>query len=299
MPRCRATACRCVPTTTATVAVTPAARSANLDLLVTLRDAAGKVLASINPVDTLNAGFSAVLPIAGTDTLAVQGTGKGDPLTTGYSNDGSVGQYQVTASVPSPASQSPVAVISASTLRGTAPLSVNFSGTGSSDVDGSIVSCAWSFGNGGSGSDVTASTVYSAPGSDSAQLQVTDNSGLSASSAVTVTVDALVVLLDRRVADIAMGLTVPKNGNAKSGAAVKVLDVNGLPVSGASVVGSWSGLVSGSATATTDSSGIARFTSGASRASSGSFVFSVNSVTRSGYAYQPATNTEASDAITR
>jgi len=50
---------------TATYSVVPAARSANLDVMVTLRDAAGTLLASVNPADALNARFSVALPAAG------------------------------------------------------------------------------------------------------------------------------------------------------------------------------------------------------------------------------------------
>ncbi len=284
---------------TASFTVSPAARSANLDALVTLRDAAGNLLATANPLDALNASFSVVLPAAGTYYLAVQGTGKGDPLTTGYTNYGSLGLYQVTASVPTPASQSPTAVITASTLRGTAPLVVNLSGAGSSDPDGSIVAYAWNFGDGGTGSGATAAHTYSTPGSYLVQLLVTDNSGLTGGNAVTVTVDAPVILLNMRVADIAMGLTVAKNGSAKANADVKVWDVNGSPVAGVTVTGTWSGLTSGSATVTTDGTGVARFTSGNSRASTGSFIFTVTNATRSGYTYQPGTNTETRDSISR
>ena len=279
--------------------VAPAARSANLDLAVTLRDAAGNVLASVNPADALNATFSLVLPTAGTYYLAVQGTGKGDPLTTGYSNYGSVGQYSVSASVLAPASQPPVARISASTLLGTAPLTVALSGSASTDADGSIVAYGWTFGDASSGSGVAQSHTYSTPGSYSAELRVTDNSGLSAVSAVTITVDAPVVLLDMRVSDIAMSLSAAKTGTARAGAAVKVLNSAGQPVVGASVAGSWSGLTSGSSSATTDSSGVARFASASTRATSGSFTFTVTNVLRSGYTYQPLSNTETRDSIAR
>ena len=59
---------------TASFTVSPAARSANLDALVKLRDAAGNLLASVNPTDALNGQFSVVLPASGTYYLAVQGT---------------------------------------------------------------------------------------------------------------------------------------------------------------------------------------------------------------------------------
>ena len=283
---------------TATFTVSPAARSANLDAWVGLRDAAGNLLANINPADALNASVSVVLPAAGTYTLSVQGTGKGDPLTTGYTNYGSLGQYAVAASYPTPGSLAPSAVIGASTLRGTAPLAVNFSGAGSSDADGSLVAYDWTFGDAATATGSTTAHTYGTPGSYSAVLRVTDNSGLSASSSVVITVDAPVVVQSLRVADIAMALKLAKNGSASATAAVKVLDANGLPVAGASVSGSWSGLVARSSKVTTDSAGVARFTSPSSR-SRGTFRFTVNSVVRSGYSYLPASNFETTDFITR
>jgi PKD repeat protein len=280
--------------------VSPAARSANLDALVTLRDSAGSVLATVNPVDALNATASLSLPAAGTYTLSVQGTGKGDPLATGYSAYGSLGQYQLSASFPSPSGTAPTAVLAASTLRGTAPLSVNFSGAGSSDPDGSLVAYDWTFGDGASASGVSTSHSYTQPGSYSAQLRVTDNSGLSASSSVTITVDPPVVVQTMRVGDIAMSISVAKNGNAKATAAVKVLNAAGLPVAGAVVTGNWTGLAPRTgATATTNGAGVATFGSGNSRASSGSFIFTVTGISLSSYSYDAANNTETSDSIAR
>lgn len=284
---------------TASFTVSPAARSANLDALVGLRNAAGTLLASSNPVDALNASFSVNLPTEGTYYLSVQGTGKGDPLTTGYTAYGSLGQYAVSGSYVTPGSQAPSAVISASTLRGTAPLPVAFSGTSSSDPDGSLVAYDWTFADGSTASGSTTSHTYSTPGSYSALLRVTDNSGLSASSTVTITVDAPVVVLAMRVADIAMSLKVAKNGSAQAGAAVKVLGSNGLPVAGATVAGTWSGVVSRSSSVVTDSTGVARFSSPTLRGGSGSFVFTVDNVSSSGYSYAPLTNTETSDSIAR
>lgn len=283
----------------ATISVSPAARSANLDAWIGLRDAAGTLLANVNPADALNAGVTVTLPAAGTYYLSVQGTGKGDPLTTGYSGYGSLGQYAVAASFPTPGSQAPVSRITASTLRGTAPLTVAFSGSGSTDADGSVVAWDWSFGDGSAAAGASASKTFGTPGSYSTVLRVTDDSGLSASSSVTITVDAPVVVLNLRVADIAMGLSVARNGSARATAAVKVLDANGAPVAGATVTGAWSGLVSGNASATTDTAGVARFTSASSKAGSGSFTFTVKGVARSGYSYAPATNTETSDSIAR
>jgi len=284
----------------ASFTLSPAARSPNLDALISLRNSAGVLLGQANPLDALNASLSLTLPAAGSYYLSVQGTGKGDPLVTGYSNYGSVGQYALSASYPSAGSQAPIAAISASTLRGTAPLNVSFSGAGSSDPDGSLVAYDWSFGDGGSASGVSSAHSYASPGSYSAQLRVTDNSGLSAASSVTITVDAPVAIVEMRVADIAMSLNVAKNGNAQAGAAVKVLSAAGLPVAGATVTGKWSGLVSSNAvSAVTDSTGVARFSSPSTRKTGGSFVYSVTGVSLSGYSYAPLTNTETSDSIAR
>ncbi len=283
---------------TASFSVSPAARSANLDARVELRDAGGNLLASANPVDALNATVSANLAVPGTYTLSVQGTGKGDPLGTGYTAYGSLGQYAASGSFASPGSQAPSAMITASTLRGTAPLAVAFSGAASSDPDGSLVAYDWTFGDAASASGATTSHTYGAPGSYSAVLRVTDDRGLSASTGVTITVDAPVVVLAMRVADIAMGLKVAKNGNAQASAAVKVLDSNSLPVAGATVAGTWSGLVARTGSAITDSAGVARFSSPNTR-SSGTFIFTVNSVSSSGHTYTPSSNTETIDSIAR
>jgi PKD repeat protein len=284
---------------TASFTVSPAARSANLDAWASLRDAAGNLLASTNPIDALNASFSTNLPMPGTYYLSVQGSGNGDPLGSGYSAYGSLGRYAVSASFFTPGNQPPVAVIAASTLRGTAPLAVAFSGSSSSDADGSVVAHDWNFGDASMASGVTASHVYSAAGSYLAQLRVTDNAGLSAATAVTVTVDAPVVVLAMRVADIAMSLKVAKNGSAQASAAVKLVDGHGAAVAGATVAGSWSGLVARSGSVVTDSAGMARFSSPNTRAGAGNFVFSVTAVSRSGYSYAPQTNTETSDSIAR
>jgi len=83
--------------------------------------------------------------------------------------------------------QPPNAVISATPASGKAPLTVNFSGAGSSDPDGSIASYAWTFGDGATGSGVTASHVYQAAGSYTAKLTVTDNQGATASATTTIT----------------------------------------------------------------------------------------------------------------
>jgi PKD repeat protein len=285
----------------ATITLSPAARSANLDALLTVRNAAGSTLATVNPVDALNASATVTLPAAGTYYVFVQGTGKGDPKATGYSNYGSIGQYALSASYSTvAANQAPVARITASTVKGTAPLAVNFSGSGSTDADGSIAAYAWAFGDGGTATGATASRTYTTPGTYTAQLTVTDNGGLTNASSVTITVDPAVVVPVVRVADIAMAVQgASTRGYASATAAVKLVDANGVPVANATVRGDWSGIVwVVGQTAVTDSAGIARFQSTQTR-QFGTFVFKVTGVSHTSHTYAPATNTETTDSIQR
>jgi len=79
-------------------------------------------------------------------------------------------------------------------------------------------------------------------------------------------------------------------------AEVTTVDQNGQPLVGATVEGAWSGLVSGTRNANTDTGGIAALTSSWTW-SHGTFTFTVQDLTDSGYAYDPAANEETSDSI--
>jgi PKD repeat protein len=78
---------------------------------------------------------------------------------------------------PRPGNAGPVASFTASPASGPAPLAVSFNGSGSSDSDGSIVSYAWNFGDGGSASGAITSHTYNSAGTYTAQLTVTDDDG--------------------------------------------------------------------------------------------------------------------------
>lgn len=279
------------------IVVNPSARSPNLDVLVELRDASGALLATANPADALNASIAATLPVAGTYYVTVQGTGKGDPLGTGYTRYGSLGYYGVAVTAQTVTNQPPVAVASATPTSGVAPLAVNFSSAGSTDPDGSIVSVQWNFGDGSqAATGATASHTYAA-GTWTAQMTVTDNGGLSASKSLTIEVSPVVVLPAMHVGSIAMSLQ-RQGTRGRAIARVKVVDANGQPVPAVSVSGAWSGLVTGSGTAVTNGKGIATFSSPVTTAS-GTFVFTVNGATLGGWTYDAAANAETSDSITR
>jgi PKD repeat protein len=87
----------------------------------------------------------------------------------------------------------PTAVASASPTSGSAPLTVNFNGSGSSDPDGNTISYSWDLNGDGTFGDATAanpSFTYATAGTYSAVLKVTDSQGASTLStpiAITVT----------------------------------------------------------------------------------------------------------------
>jgi PKD repeat protein len=205
----------------------------------------------------------------------------------------------VAGSVPSPASQPPVVAMSATPSSGTVPLSSSFSAAGSSDPDGSIVAYEWTFGDGSApASGATASHVYNVAGSYSAQLKLTDNSGLSTTRSVTISAQSPVVPVDLHAGSIAMSLSVNKNRIGRATAAVSVLDSRGQPVPGATVTGQWSGVVAGSASALSGSNGVASLGSPNTK-SSGTFVFTITGISLAGFRYDASANVEVSDAITR
>ncbi|MCZ6800753.1 MAG: T9SS type A sorting domain-containing protein [Nitrospirae bacterium] len=92
--------------------------------------------------------------------------------------------------------------------------------------------------------------------------------------------------------------TEPANGNRwKAVADVLIHDDQGQPVDGARVSGSWSGLVSGSSTATTGPNGVATLKSPKTK-KIGEIVFEVTIVTKDGVTYDPSANEETSGSIT-
>ncbi len=363
------------------ISITPSALGANLDIYAELRDANGSVLASSNPVDQLYASFDYSVP-AGTYFLFVRGTGFGDPLTTGYSSYASLGQYFISGTVINPSGAvAPVANVTATPTSGTAPLAVQFNGSTSFDQDGTIVSYAWNFGDGATTTGAIASHAYVIPGTYTATLIVTDNTGLTGSQSAAIQVqsptvnaapiaritatpvsgsaplnvtfdgttssdsDGSIVSYQWNFGDGATGvgstiqhsyqsagnytatLTVTDNAGANASttmlvqvtqgavtyvraaaislavvkqnsgdsvrATVKVTDTNGVPISGVTVNGSFSGMVAGSATAITDANGDTVLVSRRSK-KNGTVTFTITGLAKNGYTYDAAKNLQTS-----
>jgi beta-glucanase (GH16 family) len=87
--------------------------------------------------------------------------------------------------------------------------------------------------------------------------------------------------------------------NAQATAKVTILDGTGQPVSGATVNGAWSGLVTnGDGSKVTGADGTALFYSGRS-SSQGTFTFCVTSVSKAGMTYDAAANVETCDSVNK
>lgn len=89
------------------------------------------------------------------------------------------------------ANQAPTARISASPTSGNAPLTVNFSGTASTDPEGSPLTYSWDLNGDGLFGDATTPTAthtYASSGNFVASLRVTDPQGAANTATVTITV---------------------------------------------------------------------------------------------------------------
>lgn len=83
----------------------------------------------------------------------------------------------------------PTAAFTGNPVSGNAPMSVSFDASTSSDVDGTIASYIWDFGDGASGSGISTSHTYNSTGTFTATLTVTDNSGNTAAASLAIAVN--------------------------------------------------------------------------------------------------------------
>jgi PKD repeat protein len=198
-------------------------------------------------------------------------------------NLGATGSKSTTITVTKP-NVPPTAKITTDKTSGYAPLAVNFSGTGSTDSDGTIASYAWTFGDGGTSTKATVAHTYSAVGTYTASLKVTDNGGATATTSVTITVtqNPAKVL---KVASITLS-RVSSSGRYVTKAVVKIVDGTGKVVSSVKVTGKFTGPVTGTVSGTTGTAGTVTLQS-ARYGGAATATFTVTGVTKSGYVYQP------------
>lgn len=276
----------------------------NLDLSVKLLDASGNTITSANPADNLSASLTATLG-AGQYFLQIDGVGYGD-LATGYSDYGSVGQYQITGTYPksSVTLTPPTALVSALPTFGDAPLTVAFNGNGSTDQDGSIAGYIWNYGDGSAnGNTATVGHVYNTPGTYTATLTVTDNSGLKNSSSQTISVTQAPTVVNMKVGSTTITHKLLSKGKSQCVATVAV-NYDASTVASATVYGSWSGsvktssgytTVTGSTTGTTSTNGKVNISSSTLPSSTtGTCAFNVTNVAKTGYTYDGSGQVAAS-----
>jgi len=177
---------------------------------------------------------------------------------------------------------------------------VTFNGSGSYDIDGSITTYDWNFGDGNNGTGMTTTHAYEAAGTYTANLTVTDDEGLNDTDTVMVTVTEEPAYPTMHVASIDMSLkTAGPNRNAI--ALVTIVDADGAPVGGATVEGHWSNATIDTDSGVTGVSGEVALNSDKVRnALSGTnFTFTVDDVfSLTGWIYDQAANVETSDSIT-
>jgi hypothetical protein len=190
---------------------------------------------------------------------------------------------------------SPIAKASATPASGSAPLVVQFSSSGSSDPDGTIVAYAWNFGDGGTSTAANPSHTYSSVGTFTATLTVTDSTGATASDTVPIVVNPGTTTLLRSTA-ISLSATLQGKKVTVIGD-VTIADARGAAVAGAVVSAFWT-KPSGTKvrqTATTNAAGVARFTTSGNR---GTFTLTVTNVTKAACAFD-AVNSVLTRSITK
>jgi PKD repeat protein len=161
------------------------------------------------------------------------------------------------------------------------------------DPDGFIVSWLWDFGDGATSTVQNPIHTYTAPGSYTVTLTVTDDDDASSTISKIITLAGDVEIY---VYDITQ--TIKKAGrNYTSTAVVTIWDTDNNPVPDATVYISWSGVVSGTNSALTGADGTVSFTSGKVK-SAGPFIITVDNVTHPTLPYNPALNNETSDSAT-
>ncbi len=126
-------------------------------------------------------------------------------------NSGATNAVTHTVVVSAAANKPPVASFTATPVN----LTVSFNAAASSDPDGTIATYAWAFGDGTTGSGVTASHTYASAGTYAVVLTVTDNQGASTSLTTNVLVNPVTSLFS----DTFTRTTANSLGTANSGGA--------------------------------------------------------------------------------
>jgi len=291
--------------------------SANLKLALTLVDSTGAIVAQ-GASNGMGSNLSATVS-DGDYYLVVDGVGSTNDPATGYTDYGSLGRYGLAGTWPAatstpPPPQPPVvpnvppvaSTLGSTPLVGVAPLSVRLDGSASLDVDGSIVSYRWEFGDGSvAATTAVANHVYAA-GTYTARLSVTDDAGATSSATVQVVVSAAptppppppVTTGSCHISSIDMSWVKVSAGTGYVQGVVTVVDDSGKPVSGATVSVKATGLVKGVGVGRTNFKGQLTLITGRLPASlKGDVTFTVTGVAHAKLTYASAQNVVSSATL--
>jgi PKD repeat protein len=181
----------------------------------------------------------------------------------------------------------PVAVAVADPTSGSAPLVVQFDGTGSSDPDGTIATYNWTFGDGSSATGATPSHTYESAGTYTAQLTVADDLGATSNDSVTVTVSEATQALHVE----ALSATRVKERKWERGqVTVLIADGAGQPVAGALVTVAYSGPTTGQVSGPTGADGTVVLLTDRAWKDKANWCFAVAGVAQDGWTYDAGAN---------
>lgn len=167
-------------------------------------------------------------------------------------------------------------------------LSCSFTDT-STDNEGVVSAWSWDFGDGQTSAEQHPNHVYSAVGSYNVSLTATNDVGNSAFTSQVVNVTGRL-----HVADIVLEKRDGGQGDKYVRAWVTVVDNYGSPVNGATVTGTFTGVVNKMSQAVTGSDGTALLEAGPTRGRT-HFSFCVNNAVSAMYTYDSADNLETCD----
>lgn len=295
----------------------------NLKVGVSLLNSSGVTVAKNYITTGLGNTLSYNVPTGGTYYIKVNGMGY-DPTKTaatqvwtntgitgtvvgtsaGFTNYGALGRYGITGSWQS-LIQVPTARITSDRTGGVRPVAVAFDGRTSSDPDGVIASYSWNFGDPASGAANTSILpnpvhTYSAPGTFTASLTVTDNGGNASPVATKViTVSGAALPNAVRVGSMTASWVRMTNVEVSGAAVIQVLNQYGQPLRSVAVYVGVTGSATGSAAAKTDVNGFVTIQMPKQRDTLPStYTFSVTSLVYPGYTYNVLANTPSPASVT-
>jgi PKD repeat protein len=170
-------------------------------------------------------------------------------------------------------------------------LSCSFDGSASSDPDGSIATYIWDFGDGAAGDGVIPGHSYTAAGTYTVNLNVTDNDGATDSIAQAVSVtDQPPVNVVTHAGDLDSGSDASSRNRWIATVTVTIHNASHAPVPGAEVSGNWSNGAKGGASCSTNASGICTMSKSNLKSNLEQVAFSISSVNGTAITYDQNAN---------